>query len=97
MAIQSFKEKPTEEFFKTGKIKKSTGWQGVAKVARRKLDMLDYAGQLSDLKSPPNNQLEALKKDLKGLYSIRINDQWRLVFRWTNRGPEDVRIIDYHK
>lgn len=73
------------------------GWQNIAKVAERKLDALDYAGELSDLKSPPNNQLEALKRNLKGLHSIRINDQWRVVFRWTSSGPEDVRIMDYHK
>ncbi len=58
--------------------------------------MLDYASKLSDLKSPPNNQLEALKKDLTGFHSIRINAQWRLVFKWTNSGPTEVKIMDYH-
>lgn len=58
--------------------------------------MLDYAGVLSDLASPPGNRLEALKGELKGAYSIRINAQWRLVFRWTEAGPEGVDIRDYH-
>ena len=65
-------------------------------VARRKLDMLDYAGILRDLASPPGNRLEPLKGDLTGLHSIRINDQWRIVFRWTASGPANVDIRDYH-
>ena len=97
MAIRSFSDKYTEDFFITGKIAKRVKWKNIAKVAQRKLDMLHYASLLSDLKSPPNNQLEALKRGLKGLHSIRINDQWRLVFKWTKNGPEAVRIMDYHK
>ncbi len=97
MAIQSFADKGTEDFFINGKVRKALPWQRIAKVALRKLDMVHYAKQLSDLKSPPNNQLEALKRDLKGSHSIRINSQWRIVFRWTSSGPEDVRIMDYHK
>ncbi len=58
--------------------------------------MLDYADQLDDLRSPPGNRLEALKGDLAGHHSIRINDQWRVVFRWTDTGPTDVDIVDYH-
>lgn len=58
--------------------------------------MLDYADVLSDLSSPPGNRLEALKGDLQGFHSIRINDQWRVVFRWTVAGPTDVDIRDYH-
>jgi len=58
--------------------------------------MLDYAHELRDLKSPPGNRLEALKGDLAGFHSIRINDQWRVVFRWTENGPVDVDIRDYH-
>jgi len=68
----------------------------LAKVARRKLIMLDAAAFLEALNSPPGNRLEALKGDLAGMHSIRINDQWRVVFRWTDAGPEDVEIIDYH-
>jgi proteic killer suppression protein len=65
-------------------------------VALRKLDMLNAAAILDDLKSPPGNQLEALKKDLVGHHSIRINDQWRIVFRWHGSDAFDVQIIDYH-
>ncbi len=72
------------------------GWARVAKIVARKLDMLDYAAALADLASPPGNRLEALKGDLLGLHSIRINDQWRVVFRWTASGPADVDIHDYH-
>ena len=68
----------------------------LAKVARRKLIMVDAATFLEALNSPPGNRLEALKGDLAGKHSIRINDQWRIVFRWTDAGPEDVEIIDYH-
>jgi len=96
VAIQSFSDKITEILFNEGVTKKSVGWHNVSKVALRKLDMLHYAAQLSDLKSPPNNRLEALKGNLKGRHSIRINDQWRIVFRWTDLGPADVEIIDYH-
>jgi len=65
-------------------------------VVLRKLDMLDAAAQLIDLRSPPGNRLEALKGDRAGQHSIRINDQWRLCFRWSDQGPEDVQIVDYH-
>lgn len=68
----------------------------IAKVARRKLVQLNNAGALSDLAVPPGNKLEALKGALAGKYSIRINDQWRIVFRWVEKGPEDVEIVDYH-
>jgi proteic killer suppression protein len=77
-------------------VPKAVGWVGVAKVAARKLDMLDYAHELTDLASPPGNRLEALKGDLAGYHSIRINNQWRVVFRWTGSGPADVDIRDYH-
>jgi len=58
--------------------------------------MLDYASALQDLASPPGNRLEKLKGKMKDLHSIRINEQWRLVFRWTEAGPEDVDVLDYH-
>ena len=58
--------------------------------------MLHAAADLKDLRVPPGNRLEALKGDLAGLHSIRINDQWRLTFRWTSNGPAEVRIVDYH-
>lgn len=96
MAIQSFGDKDTQQFFETGKVGRSAGWVGVKSVVRRKLDMIHYAGRLEDLRSPPGNRLEALAGDLKGFYSIRINEQWRIVFRWSAAGPIDVRICDYH-
>ena len=96
MAIQSFASRSIERFFVEGVIPKRAGWAGVAGVAMRKLDMLDYAEQLGDLASPPGNRLEALKGDLAGCHSIRINDQWRVVFRWTDSGSTDVDIRDYH-
>lgn len=96
MAIQSFGDKQTEEFYIAGKLDRKTKWKSVSKVVFRKLDMINYANKLEDLKSPPNNRLEKLKGDLKDFYSIRINDQWRIVFVWTDKGAEDVRIVDYH-
>jgi len=65
-------------------------------VARRKLLQLEIAGRLSDLRVPPGNRLEALKRDREGQHSIRINDQFRLCFRWTHTGAEDVEIVDCH-
>jgi toxin HigB-1 len=97
VAIQSFSDKSTEALFNDGIAKKTVGWHNLSKVALRKLDMLHYAVLLSDLRAPPNNRLEALKGDLKDKHSIRINDQWRIVFRWTDSGPSEVEIIDYHK
>jgi proteic killer suppression protein len=96
MAIQGFSSRTVERFFLGGAVAKRIGWAGVAKIAARKLDMLDYAHRLTDLKSPPGNRLEALKGDLSGFHSIRINDQWRVIFRWTDAGPTDVDICDYH-
>jgi proteic killer suppression protein len=65
-------------------------------VARRKLDQLNAAVRLSDLRFPPSNHLEALKGDRKGQHSIRINQQYRLCFEWTDNGPASVEIVDYH-
>jgi len=96
MAIQSFGDKITEVFFVSALVKKGAPWATVKNVARRKLDMLNFATELSDLRVPPRNCLEALSGTLAGFHSIRVNDQWRIVFRWTSAGPEDVRIVDYH-
>ena len=68
----------------------------VAKVARRKPVQLNNATVLGDLVAPPGNRPEALRGNLAGRHSIRINDQWRIVFRWTDEGPQDVEIVDYH-
>ena len=64
---------------------------------RRKIRMIEIAGDLQDLRVPPGNRLEKLKGDRKGMYSIRVNDQWRICFRWTEQGAADVELIDYHK
>jgi proteic killer suppression protein len=93
--IGSFKGKFVEPILQGRMVPKGFP-SNLAKVARRKLIMVDAAAFLEALNSPPGNRLEALKGDLAGKHSIRINDQWRVVFRWTDTGPEDVEIIDYH-
>jgi proteic killer suppression protein len=96
VAIRSFADRATERFFVSGRLTSGVGWASVRGVAKRKLDMLHYAATLSDLRSPPGNRLEALKGRLHGFHSIRINDQWRLVFEWTTEGPTHVQVTDYH-
>ena len=96
MAIQSFSDVDTERLFSTGRLGKKVGWAKISRIARRKLDMIHYATRLDDLKAPPGNRLESLSGNLKRFHSIRINDQWRIVFRWTDAGPYDVKITDYH-
>ena len=96
MAIQSFASPAVERFFRGGRRVKGAGWANVPRIAARKLDMLDYAAVLMDLASPPGNRLEALTGNLRGFHSIRINDQWRVVFRWTDSGATEADIRDYH-
>ena len=96
MAIQSFKDALTHDLFHGIETKKTVRFKGLGKVIRRKLDMIHYTHKLIDLKSPPGNNLEALKRDLVGWHSIRVNDQWRIVFRWSEKGPQRVGITDYH-
>jgi toxin HigB-1 len=91
--IRSFRCAVTQSLFTTGKSKR---FSSISKVATRKLTQLDAAATLEFLRSPPGNQLEALRGKRNGQHSIRINDQWRLCFRWTSAGPEDVEIVDYH-
>ena len=91
--IKSFRCADTQALFETGKSKR---FGAIITVATRKLTQLDAAATLEFLKSPPGNRLEALKGHRKGQHSIRINDQWRMCFRWTAAGPEDVEISDYH-
>ena len=93
--IRSFRGKFAEPILQGRTVPKGFP-ADLAKVARRKLIMVDAADFLEALKSPPGNRLEALKGDLAGKHSIHINDQWRIVFRWTDAGPEDVEIVDYH-
>lgn len=91
--VRSFKCADTEALLKGIRVKR---FVNIATVARRKLRQLEIAARLSDLKVPPGNRLEALRGDRSGQYSIRINDQWRVCFRWTDAGAEDVEIVDYH-
>lgn len=91
--IVSFKCRETETLFKAGK---SAIFSGISKSATRKLTMLQAAVTLEFLKSPPGNRLEALVGSRAGQHSIRINDQWRLCFVWTDEGAKDVEIVDYH-
>jgi proteic killer suppression protein len=93
MAIASYACGDTEELRQTGKNKR---FANIAAVALRRLDYMDAAVVLSDLRSPPGNHLEALKGDRAGQHSIRINDQWRICFVWTEAGPTRVEICDYH-
>jgi proteic killer suppression protein len=92
MAI-SFKCRDTQKLFDGVRVKR---WVNIETVALRKLAMLHRSGQLNDLRIPPQNKLEALKKDRRGQHSIRINDQWRLCFEWTESGVKQVEIIDHH-
>lgn len=96
MAIQSFKSIELLHFFEKGIVPKKAAWHNVSKVVMRKLDILHHAKSLQDLKAPPQNRLEALKGDLFGYFSIRINDQFRIIFIWKSIGPCEVEIVDYH-
>lgn len=91
--IRSFADPETKELFETGRSRR---WNSVARVAIRKLVQIDFVAELDELNAPPGNRLEALKGDRAGLYSIRINDRWRICFRWETDGVYDVEILDYH-
>jgi proteic killer suppression protein len=91
--IRSFKCTDTESLAKGFRVKR---FVTIEAVARRKLRQLEIAARLDDLRVPPGNRLEALRGRRANQYSIRINDQWRVCFRWTAAGAEDVEIIDYH-
>jgi proteic killer suppression protein len=92
--IKSFRDKETERIFNRQISNKLP--QDIQRIARKKLLMLDAAAQLNDLRTPPGNRLEALKKDRKGQHSIRINDQWRICFKWIDGDAYDAEITDYH-
>ena len=92
--ILNFADKETERIWQ-GEVSRRLP-HGIQSIARRKLRMLNNARQLDDLRIPPANRLEALKGDMKGMHSIRINDQWRICFRWSGVGVGDVGIVDYH-
>jgi proteic killer suppression protein len=91
--IVSFKDEDTETLAKGFRVAR---FADVESVARRKLRYLEIAGTLDDLRVPPGNRLESLKGDREGQQSIRVNDRYRLCFRWTSAGPADVEIVDYH-
>lgn len=91
--IQSFADADTKQLFHEEKNRR---FAPIARVALRKLMQMNRAERLSDLAVPPGNRLEPLHGELEGFHSIRINDQWRLVFRWTPSGPAEVTIRDYH-
>ena len=90
--IRSFADRDTERLFHDQFVRAFGGFE---RSARRKLMLLDAATRLDDLRVPPANRLEALKGDRRGQYCIRINDQWRICFRWDD-GAHDVEIVDYH-
>ena len=92
MAIKSFKCADTESLFKLNRVKR---FVNLERPALRKLEQLDLAVRIDDMRAPPANRLEALKGNRAGQYSVRINDQFRICFRW-NDGAEDVEIVDYH-
>jgi proteic killer suppression protein len=96
--IRSFRDAGTEDIFNGTKTKlaRRSCPESVWKVARRKLELLDSAGVLRDLRAPPGNQLEALKGDRSGQHSVRVNDQYRVCFVWTKAGAAEVEIVDYH-
>ena len=96
--IVSFGDRATEDLYHNRPTSRARRFpQDVVGLALVKLDMLNGSAAVLDLRSPPGNRLEALKGDLKGFRSIRINDQWRIVFRWEGNNALDVRLMDYHK
>jgi proteic killer suppression protein len=97
--IQSFCDVGTEDIYfrRNTKDARKTLDVSLHRVAKRKLDQLTHSVRLEDLRAPPGNHLEALRGNRAGFYSIRINDQWRIVFKWVGDGPTDVEIVDYHR
>ena len=91
--IGSFGDKHTEALFRDERVRQ---FEGIARAAKRKLEAVNAASRLEDLTIPRSNRLEKLKGDLKDFYSIRINEQWRVIFKWRSGEPHEVRIVDYH-
>lgn len=95
--IRSFGDSLTEDLYNgTRSARTRRIPQNLIPSILRKLDMLHAAYELKDLRVPPGNHLEGLKRDLAGFYSIRVNDQWRIVFKWVDHYAEDVKLVDYH-
>jgi toxin HigB-1 len=91
--IRSFGDRHTKALFDDRRVRQ---FAGIARRAKRKLEAVNAASRLDDLTLPPSNRLEKLKGELREFHSIRINDQWRVIFRWINGEPHEVRIVDYH-
>lgn len=91
--IVSFRDRDTERLAHDQRVRK---FDAIERVARRKLLQLEIAGALDDLRVPPGNRLESLNGDRKGQFSIRVNDQYRICFEWTEKGPAHVELVDYH-
>lgn len=91
--IVSFRESETKTLFQTGRSRK---FRSIERVAKRKLDAVNTAGKLVDLRVPPGNRLEALRGNRAGQHSVRVNDQYRICFVWAEGGPQNVEITDYH-
>ena len=91
--VRSFKCADTEALARGRLVRR---FANIANVARRKLRQIEIADRLQDLRVPPGNRLESLRGDRSGQFSIRVNDRWRVCFRWTESGAEDVEIVDYH-
>jgi proteic killer suppression protein len=91
--IKSFGDKPTEALFADQFVRK---FQGIARAAKRKLEMLNAASRLEELLIPPSDRLEKLHGALREFHSIRVNDQWRVIFKWIDGHANDVQVIDYH-
>jgi proteic killer suppression protein len=95
--IQSFGNELARDLFEDKQTKATRRFPGeLRRAARRKLAYLHDAAELNDLNVPPGNRLEKLKRDYSGFHSIRINDQWRVVFKWTSGNAHEVSIVDYH-
>ncbi len=92
--ILNFKDNRTQNVFDGNRVRGFS--DELQRQACRKLDMINYADVLDNLRVPPGNKLEALKGNYKGYYSIRINNQWRIIFKWQGKDASDVQIIDYH-
>jgi toxin HigB-1 len=91
--ILNFRDAETEKVYETGKSRRLGS---IARVAARRLGAISFAKNIDDLREPPGNRLEALRGDRKGQYSIRINDQYRVCFKWNGKDATDVEIVDYH-
>ena len=92
--IKSFRDRDTERIFNRQRVKRFS--TQIQKLTQRKLDLIDGADLIEDLRTPPGNRLEKLSGNRKGQYSIRVNDQWRICFRWKSGQATDVEIVDYH-